>query len=47
MNYGLGRDMVGEAIERGGADEATRWARMKTILSEPTLPDDLGGDLAN
>jgi hypothetical protein len=41
INYGLGQDMVREAVERGGADEATRWQRMATILSEPTVPADL------
>lgn len=41
INYGLGRDMVRDFIEAGNADKATRWERMKTILSEPTLPADL------
>ena len=41
INYGLGRDMVRAAVERGGADQATRWRRMERILSEPTLPGDL------
>ena len=43
INYGLGRDMVREWIERGGADAATRWRRMETLLSEPSLPSDLEG----
>ena len=41
INYGLGRDMVRAAVERGSPDAATRWARMERILSEPTLPSDL------
>lgn len=41
INYGLGLDMVRDFVEAGDADKATRWARMKTILSEPTLPADL------
>jgi hypothetical protein len=41
INYGLGQDMVREHVERAGPSQAARWARMKTILSEPTLPADL------
>jgi hypothetical protein len=41
INYGLGLDMVRDFVEAGNVDEATKWARMKTILSEPTLPADL------
>lgn len=41
INYGLGLDMVRAHIERGGANEATRWARMKELLSTPTVPGDL------
>ena len=41
INYGLGKDLVGRAIEAGGADRATRWRRMERLLSEPTLPADL------
>jgi hypothetical protein len=44
INYGLGREMVArfiEGIDRPAANEATRWARMQRILSEPTLPSDL------
>lgn len=40
-NYGLGRDMVRESVEAAGPGQPERWARMTTILSEPTLPDDL------
>jgi len=42
INYGLGLDMVRAHIERGGATQATRWTRMKELLSTPTLPSDLG-----
>lgn len=41
INYGLGKDMVQHAVEAAGATPAARWARMKAILSEPTLPSDL------
>lgn len=41
INYGLGRDMVREWIERGGADTDTKWIRMERLLSEPSLPADL------
>ena len=41
INYGLGRDMVAADIERF-ADENARWDRMEQLLSEPTLPSDLG-----
>jgi len=41
INYGLGRDMVAAYIEAQGEDQATRWAAMERILSEPTLPSQL------
>jgi hypothetical protein len=41
LNYGWGKDLVRQYIERGQPDEATRWRRMEHILSEPTLPTDL------
>ncbi len=41
INYGWGKDLVRDYIERGGADIKTRWTRMEKILSEPTLPSDL------
>jgi hypothetical protein len=41
INYGLGRDMVAAAIERAGAGQGPRWAAMRRLLSEPTLPADL------
>ncbi len=42
INYGLGLDMVRAAVERSDADPARRWAAMEKLLSEPTLPADLG-----
>lgn len=41
INYGLGQDAVRAAVERGGSDQATRWAKFKTLLNEPTVPADL------
>ena len=41
INYGLGREMAKQHIERAGPDPAARWAAMRRILSEPTLPSDL------
>ena len=41
INYGLGQDMVRAAVERAGPDPAARWAAMRKLLSEPTLPSDL------
>ncbi|WP_157073641.1 hypothetical protein [Sphingomonas soli] len=41
INYGLGAEMITQALEAGGADEKTRWERMVLILSEPTVPADL------
>ncbi len=41
INYGLGQDMVRAAVEAAGATPDARWARMKDILSAPTLPADL------
>lgn len=41
INYGLGKDMVQHSVEAAGASTDARWARMKAILSEPTLPSDL------
>jgi hypothetical protein len=42
INYGLGQDMVRHYVESAGPSENARWARMKQLLSEPTLPSDLG-----
>jgi len=41
INYGLGKAMVRQAIEAAGARPEARWARMREILSTPTLPADL------
>ncbi|MGB5077234.1 MAG: hypothetical protein WBO17_07130 [Sphingorhabdus sp.] len=41
LNYGWGKDLVRDYIERGNPDAATRWTRMEKILSEPTMPADL------
>lgn len=41
LNYGWGRDLVRQFIERGSPDPATRWRRMDRLLSEPTVPTDL------
>jgi hypothetical protein len=43
LNYGWGRDPVRRHIERGNADQATRWQRMERLLGEPTVPGDLMG----
>jgi hypothetical protein len=41
INYGLGRDMVQQSVEKAGPGQPERWARMIELLSEPTLPGDL------
>lgn len=41
INYGLGKDMVRDHIEAAGPDREARWAAMRSILSQPTLPSDL------
>jgi hypothetical protein len=41
INYGWGKDLVRNYIERGNPAAKTRWMRMEKILSEPTLPADL------
>jgi hypothetical protein len=41
INYGLGEQIVGDFVERGGADMATRWERFIGVLSDPVLPGDL------
>ncbi|HST35036.1 MAG TPA: hypothetical protein VLK25_00185 [Allosphingosinicella sp.] len=43
INYGLGQAMVKAYIERAGPDPAARWAAMRRLLSEPSLPSDLAG----
>lgn len=42
INYGHGRDLVEATVNTAGPSLAARWARMETLLSEPTLPADLG-----
>ncbi|MEA3030432.1 MAG: hypothetical protein QOG13_1757 [Sphingomonadales bacterium] len=41
INYGLGQAMVKAWIERAGRTPAARWAAMRRLLSNPTLPADL------
>ncbi len=41
INYGWGKDLVRNYVERGNPDQSERWRRMEKILSEPTLPVDL------
>jgi hypothetical protein len=41
INYGLGQDVVRAFVERAGATRQARWAAMRRLLSEPTLPVDL------
>ena len=41
VNYGMGQEIVGAAVERTGSDPQARWARFIEILSTPTLPEDL------
>jgi hypothetical protein len=41
INYGWGKDLVRDYVERGNPDRSERWRRMEKILSEPTLPVDL------
>jgi len=41
INYGLGQAMVKAYIERAGRAPAARWAAMRRLLSEPSLPSDL------
>ncbi|RPF72638.1 hypothetical protein EG799_02760 [Aurantiacibacter spongiae] len=41
INYGLGQDIIGNAVEAGDADMPTRWQRFIGILNTPTLPEDL------
>jgi hypothetical protein len=41
INYGWGKELVRDYIERSNPDKAERWRRMEKILSEPVLPADL------
>jgi hypothetical protein len=43
INYGLGQEMVKAHVEAAGPDQAARWAAMRTLLSQPTVPGDLRG----
>lgn len=42
INYGLGQDMVAADLDRAGSSPEVRWKRMVAIISQPTLPADLG-----
>jgi hypothetical protein len=41
VNYGLGEQRVRAAVQAAGSEEQARWAALRGILSEPTLPADL------
>lgn len=41
INYGLGQQIVGNAVEAAGPGMDARWARFIQILNTPTLPEDL------
>ncbi|RYD50689.1 MAG: hypothetical protein EOP60_11260 [Sphingomonadales bacterium] len=41
INYGLGEEMVTASLNAGNPSQDERWARMRRILSEPTVPADL------
>ncbi len=41
INYGLGQEIVGNAVEAAGDDLESRWQRFIGILNTPTLPEDL------
>ncbi|WP_340588037.1 hypothetical protein [Erythrobacter alti] len=41
INYGLGEEIVGNAVEAAGDDLDARWERFIGILNTPTLPEDL------
>jgi hypothetical protein len=42
INYNLGRDMVGQYVERkAGTDERKRWDVFEELLSTPRLPSSL------
>lgn len=41
INYGLGEQMVTASLNAGNPNREERWARMRRILSEPTIPTDL------
>ena len=41
INYHLGQDIVRGSVERGNPDTATRWERMRHVLSDSVMPADL------
>lgn len=41
INYGLGEEMVTASLNAGNPSQDERWARMRRIISEPTIPADL------
>lgn len=41
INYNLGKDMVKNYIERGGASQEERWRRFEQLLSSPITTSDL------
>lgn len=41
INYNLGKDLVAEYVERGGADIDERWRRFEALLSSPMTAADL------
>jgi len=41
INYNLGRDIVADWVERGGADEETRWRRFGELLRTPMSASDV------
>ncbi len=41
INYGWGKELVRDFIERGKPNADERWRRMESILSRPVLPADL------
>ncbi len=41
INYTVGLDMVRAHVVAAGADADARWAAMRRVLAEPTLPSDL------
>ena len=41
INYGLGEEIIGNAVEAAGDDLDARWERFIGILNTPTLPEDL------
>ena len=41
INYGLGEEIIGNAVEAAGESSEARWERFIGILNTPTLPEDL------